>query len=285
MTYYCTLADARAELKAENTTDDVSLFNRVRAASERLDRIFQSRRPYFAPWNETRHKRVLTESVYSQQNTFLFDDNLLALTSVTLNLTALTVGTDVEAWPTIRPPFRKLRLIDWTRSWYNYLDTSVTAPPPYVQINGIWGFHRDYANAWLKVDDLAANITDSVTSLTVADIDGSDPYGRTPRLSAGALIRIGTEYMDVLSTNTTTNIATVRRGVNGSTAAAHSTNDDVDVWQVEEPVRNIIARQAAFKYARRGAYESAVITEVGAVQFPADQLAEVWGVVTGYVYD
>lgn len=283
MIAYASLDVTKNELKATSTVEDAKLYERILQCSARVDGLFQQRRPLFAPYIETRQFLLSPERTNYEWNTFYFGDFLLALTSVTVGGQALTVGSQVAAWPSLLSPIHRLRLTNLTDSWWNFCTTPLA--PILVEINGIWGLHRDYTNAWLKVDDLQGNITDSATTLTVADVDGADPYGRVPRLSQGHLLRIGTEYLAVASVNTSSNVVTVRRGVNGSTAAAHSTGDDVEVWQVESSVERLVARQAAFMYARRGAFESANITDIGQVEFPSDQLGEVRGIMQSFSYD
>lgn len=275
---YASLAEVKDELKTEKSTDDAYVLNYARQASQRLDRLFQSRRAFFFPYIENRAIPVYPDTIKSSDNTLDFGSNLLALTSVTAGDQTVS---NVELYPPYESPARKLRLTSTSLTWYYYQPTD---KPLLAVINGIWGFHRDYPNAWLKVDDLAADLTINAVTLTVADVDGTDDYGRSPRISAGNLMRIGTEFLEVISTNTTTNVVTVKRGALGSTAATHTTRDDVEIWQVEEPVKRAVARQAAFMYARRGTFESSMVTELASVQFPADLLNEVLGVVQGYAY-
>lgn len=284
ITYYASLADAKAELKAgTNTVEDAKVLRHLRAISSRVDRLKQSRRPFFLPYIESREFRVNRESIDYWNNILTFDDNLLALTGTSVAGTTLTVGTTVEAWPTLASPYHQLRIIGWDSVWYSYYTDD--NEPVLCTITGEWGYHNDYANAWLSVDTLAANINASVKTLTVADVDGTDDYGFSPRLSAGSFIKVGTEYMWVVATNTTTNVCTVVRGVHGSTAAAHTATDPVYVWQVEDDIRRVVARQAAFMYARMGAFESANITDIGIVNFPSDLLAELRATVGGYAYE
>ncbi len=283
MTLYCTLAEVRGELKAENTVNDAKLLENVRTVSRRLDAVLFQKRPLFAPWIESRQTLVESDAVNSYWNTIQFGGYLLDASAVTRGTTSLVIGTDVETWPTLASPSNMLRLKSLSSSWYSNCD-ACGSNPLFVTIDGIWGWNRDYANAWLKVDDLAADITASATTLTVADIDGADPYGRIPRISAGNLLRIGTEFIEVMSTVTGTNTATVKRGVNGSTAAAHVSGADVEVWQVEEIVKRATVRQSAFLYARRGSYESSSINDVGIVNFPADLLGEIRGIIQNLAY-
>jgi hypothetical protein len=282
MTFYATLDETKNELKATTTADDDKLFEKIRIVSRRVDAQFKARRPFFAPYIESREWWVQPMRVDPWLRTFRYDNPLLAQpTAVVIGSTTMTVGTNIEAWPTVHPPFNKLRLMNSCDSWYRFCNSD---DPVMVTITGQWGWHDDFSNAWLKVDDLQAGINATVTSITVDDIDGSDDLGRSPRISAGNLLRINTEFMEVTATDTATDIATVRRGVNGSTAAAHLADDDVEVWETHETIRRATARQAAFLYARRGAYESTNITDVGVLNFPADLLAEFRNIMQELAY-
>lgn len=287
MTLYATLDDAKSTMRASSSSDTVNdpiVLRNLRVVSRRIDRIFASRRPYFAPWIETREFLVTPERVNSAEQTFLFADPLLALTAVTVGTEALVVNSTVKAWPPLTTPMRQLRLISPGLSWYGYCDSN--GDPLRVIISGTWGYHRDWSNAFLAVTTLGAAIaTTTVTSVTLTDIDGVDAYGRQPWISAGSLLQIDSEWLEVVATNTTTNVATVRRGVNGSTAATHLNAAAVSVYQPEEDIRDVVARQAGFKYARRGAYETVTVADLGTVQFPADLLGELRATLSGYAYE
>ena len=73
MTWYATLADARSELDADGTTEDPILADKVRVASRRADATFRSRRPFFAPYSETRDWLVEPARVDSWLRLFHFD--------------------------------------------------------------------------------------------------------------------------------------------------------------------------------------------------------------------
>lgn len=286
MTLYATLADARGQDKATSTTDDPILLNNLRIVSRRLDRLFAARLStdrtphYFAPYIAELYLPFDRTLINSVQYTYRLPWPLLALSAVTIGTESAAVGSVVEAWPTIRAPYPYLRLMDGS-TWYDFCPDDYEAT--LIQVTGTWGLNTNWANAWLSVDTVQDDpLSASGTSLTLSDVDQTDAYGRTPAISAGALLRIESEYLEVTATNTSTNVATVRRGVNGSTAAAHVQTTAVEVFQVEEDVRDIVARQAAFKYARRGAFEQTTITDLGQIQYPADLLQELRGVVAGY---
>ena len=281
MSTYATVADARAAARAQLTIDDNVLYQALRVVSRRIDTLMASARPVFEPTTETRRFRAYGHQISSWDNTLNFDGGLLELTGVTAGTQALTTGTQVEAWPAGMPPFRTLRLIDEGASWWTYCTTSTA--PLVIAITGIWGLHAEYAAAWASVDALAAGINASVTTLTVADVDGIDEYGLTPRLSTGALIRVDDELMEVIATNTATNVATVRRGANGSTAAAHNSAAAVRVWRPDVAVRHVTARQAGLLVSRRGSYDRMGTGEAEA-NYPTDLLQELVTAVGAWRY-
>jgi len=283
---YATLAQAKNELKAQSNTDDDKLMSHLFAASGRVDGLFESRYRYFMPWVRTVTLQVDPRKVDSRVNIIELPVPLLALTSITYNGAAMTVGSNVEAYVPGMTPYRQLRLMSTVYSWHNWGGYNSSYPVPLLSITGIWGYHGDYANAWLEVDSVQdVSLNASVTSVTVADVDGDDAFGISPRISRGALVKVGDEFMEVVNTNTTTNVVTVRRGAHGSTAATHAQNDKVYVWQPEENVRRVTARQAALMYARVGAFEVSTLNEIGvSTTYPQDLLIELRGALQNYVY-
>lgn len=288
MTLYSTVDQALSiyglarQTNIPRNIDPRDVFRNLQIASRRVDQQFQSNRPVFAPYRETRKFALDGTRINSRMGTFRFDGWLLALDgSVSINGTNVTV----DAYPdSTTPPFRTLRLTDDCRDWYT--QACACCAPLQVSISGIWGFHPNYAEAWMQVDTLAAAITTSTaTTFTVADADGEDEYGMTPRFSPGSLIRVDDEYMEVIKVDSNTNTLTVRRGVNGSTAAAHLINAPVHTWQVDAPVQRAVARQSGLMISRNGAYTTVEVREMSEVRYPQDWLAEVFGVLQAYVYD
>lgn len=279
---YCTLAEAKAQLEADLTVDDNKLRRYITSISRRIDRLLSHRqrsfRPYFGPYDESLQWLVNGNRVITPEYTFILGAPLLDFSAVTVG--SSTVTTVVEGYPQGFTPYYKLRLTDWS-SWWDY--SSTDGSPAYVTVTGTWGYHSDYANAWEAVDAVkdAGGINASVTTLTVADVDGDDSYGFSPRISAGDLLKIDSEYLLVTATDTGANTATIKRGVNGSTAAAHALDAVVSRWRMEEPVRHVVARQAGAMYARKGAYQVEVTT-LGLVQYPPDMLRELAATLTEY---
>ena len=112
MTLYAMLDDAKRAAKATTTTDDAIMLNNLRVVSRRLDRLFDSRRPYFAPFIETRHFRLDPNRIYSYDYTYRLPDKFVGGDGCQVGDDTLTVGTTVEGWPTIESPFRYLRLMN-----------------------------------------------------------------------------------------------------------------------------------------------------------------------------
>lgn len=282
MPTYASLGEIKAQMQAgagSSSTNDDKVLALARAATAYVDRMFQQRRPYFFPYNEARQFRVDGTHINSWDNTLVFNDNLLALTTLTV---AGTTVTAVELFPTLSSPVNSLRLTSISDNWWSYCSTD--ASPNFATVTGIWGMHRDYANAWLSVDVAAAIGTTTATTFTVADVDGYDANYRIPRLSAGHLIKIDSEYMEVTNTVVASNTVTVRRGIHGSTAATHAAAAPVYVWQVEDTIRNEVARQVGYMYARQGAYENASIDQLGLMQFPPNVVASLAAAMGGFAY-
>lgn len=276
--YYATLARAKQELKATTTGDDAILLDNVADVSQRLDGLLnpQRRRPYFTPTVETRRIPITRRTVNSVDSTLALGaaNPLLQLTSVVLGTDTITAN--VSAFPSDLDLIRTLRYDPGTntRSWYDAYANQTVYAPAFALVTGVWGYHRDYANAWTAVTTLAGGLTADATSVTVTS--ASD-------ISPGALLRVNDEYLTV--TAVATNTLTVRRGANATTAAAHDDGDGVDVWAVERPIARVVARQAGLLYARRGAYEVMEADGLGGqTAFPRDLLLELRAVVTGYQY-
>lgn len=266
-----------------DTLNDNRLLQKLRTVSRRIDALMDptTKRQVFAPWVQTRTFRVMPGDVSSWDNTLRIPWSLLAFTSATLGGSALSA---VEAWPSGITPVEYLRLTGCCDTWYS--DPTCGDGPLLVTITGTWGIHRDWANAWLAVDALqAAIVSASATTLTVADADGADPYGIAPRISVGDLLKIDSEYLEVGGVNASTNVVTVTRGANGTTAATHSNGATVYRFEVEEPIKQVTARQAGLMTERTGAYTTVEISQLGSeVRYPVDLLVELRAVLGEYNY-
>lgn len=280
---YCTLADAKSELQAESNVDDAKIMRFIRQLSRRIDQMFRSRTSVFVPVIESRNVSLSPYSINSVLRTLDLGSPMLSLSGITSNGQALVVGTTVQSYPSGLTPFMQLQLLGSAySSWYAWGQCNDAWGPQNAAVSGVWGYSTDYADAWLEVDALTGAMTDSALTFTVEDVDGENPLAEAPRISAGHVIQIDDEWMDVVKTSTITNTVTVRRGVNGTTAAAHDADAVVSVFLVEENIRRI-ARQACLQYARQGAFNTITISGMGQeIRFPQDLLEEITALVSLY---
>lgn len=139
-----------------------------------------------------------------------------------------------------------------------------------VRITGVWGWHRNYSAAWEDSQDtLQAEALANASTITVANADGASQLGLTPRFEVGQTLRIDSEYLAVTAVNTGTNVLTVVRGCNETTAASHATGTRVDVWRADELVRQATLIQATrwFKRAQSAFQDVAAAMETGQLTF------------------
>lgn len=136
-----------------------------------------------------------------------------------------------------------------------------------VKVTGVWAYADDRAAAWEDSTDEVQNaaLTDSGLSVTVADDDGAGLWGLTPRFQAGQLVRIESEFLEV--TAAATNALTVVRGRNGSTAASHAQNTQIDVWRPPEPVKQAVIVHIArgFERALQGYADGRATPDLSAI--------------------
>lgn len=128
--------------------------------------------------------------------------------------------------------------IQFPRYWGGDAYRTSHIEKPEITITGIWGYHDQYAyDAWLDTYEViqAGGIDSNITTLTLSDVDGLDEFG-LPRLLEGYLIRVNTEFMEVVSVDSDANTVQVRRGVRGTSAITHAENSAIHRWRVIEDI-------------------------------------------------
>ncbi len=187
----------------------------------------------FVPYRETKTFDARGDGIADHSRTLLLRDDLLAVhsltngdgTAIASNQYAL-LGSGYPKWAVELLPSTGLAWT-YTTDWQNA-----------ISLVGTWGFHADYARAWVSTLDTVKNaggINATTQSITVTDADGKDARYHT-RFAVGQLLRIEDEYLKVIAINTSTNALTVLRGVNGTTAATHAVDKAIDSYA---PMRNI----------------------------------------------
>jgi hypothetical protein len=114
--------------------------------------------------------------------------------------------------------------------------------PRGVEIAGVWGY-AETATPYAGAGTLGAAIT------TTAGTEITLSAGHT--VSAGHTIRIGTEDMYVTGGNI--NTVTVKRGLNGTTAATHLIGAAVSVYYYPDDIREAAIIQTMFEFAQQQA--------------------------------
>lgn len=270
---YADFATALRELKgqetAESELESKVLKEKLWMVSRRIDiEMTPDKGFYFAPAIKTRTMPFNQSRIGDGGLSYLPTFPLLEIETVSLKFrtqsTAYTTSVEVLN--------NKLYWSGSGAGWQELYRVYRTAA--FVVVDGTWGYHQDYANAWTLVDDLSAEINADVTAIPIDDAGAEDGRLIGDRYSYGTLIRVDDEMMLVLEVNTSTNDLTVQRGVNGSAAAAHLIDAEVELYEVEDTIRRITARQAALLYARRGAFESQTVDGFGVTTYPQDLLLE-----------
>lgn len=273
---YATLAQARAEIKAAatDTSDDSVLMRALYFASARVEA--ETGRHFWPRVETTTYDAIGFHVCPYHLNV---ERDLLEVTTLTngdgteVSASAITLAYG-NTWPKYRIRIKRSSGVTFTYS-DDYEDA--------ISVAGVWGYHSDYDNAWAStgLTVQGGGLSDSATTVTVsATITGADSYGVAPVLSPGNLIKVGGEYMAVTKADGVS--LTVRRAVNGTTAAAHAANAIVYVFYPEAPITRAVLRWAAYLYARRGEFSQSVFDGVGVTTFPPDAPQEVQHILDGY---
>ena len=236
---------ARLGLASSDTADDPRLLNALQAAAAQIERAAGRR---FCP----RQKAI--QHNYSSSLELLLDDDLLELTSLTNGDGSSINLTDVIPVPD-EAPFSYLRLTGSSAFTWN------SSPLQAVTVNGIWGWHDRPVEMWRVSGDTVQNnpLSSSGTSLTVTGAGGVDIEAIAPRFQVGHLLKIDTEYLRVTAVNTATNVLTVLRAANGTSATSHTLNTPIYTYQPPAELNALALRWAGWLYkeADSAAFEAA----------------------------
>lgn len=201
---YCTPADLALVDGAHQSADASLIMGLLEAASRWVDEITQ--RHYFVE-QATRY--------FPSRRMEAHVDDLLAVTAMgadserdgTFDGESWIEGTDYRMEPLNSWP--RMRLVQLPDGDYSMPDTRHSV---YLRITGAWGYgDGESASPWAGLPVTGTVATADGTTLTLSAA-GS--------VTAGMTIKLGDEQMAVQSVVTTS--ATVTRGINGTTAAAHT---------------------------------------------------------------
>ncbi len=119
-----------------------------------------------------------------------------------------------------------------------------------ISVDAIWGYHEDYAHAWIDTRDTVQNaggIDATTQTITVVDADGKDARYRT-RFQIGQLIRVDDEFMDVVDVDIVSNTLTVLRGQAGTVAATHANAASITRWAAMQNVEQACISLVSWLY-------------------------------------
>jgi hypothetical protein len=267
MTVYASLAQAKYELREDATVADVVNDPRFIEKLQIASRMAETRTGYFfAPTVKTDYYDSLGHHIDDTYGLLHLRVPLLEVTEVKTGLeadgtggTVLAYGTDYVTHPRGAAHSPSLRRIAgrWSDSASAFVES--------IKITGVWGFHRDYASAWL---DSGATVATTLASTTATSLIVS----ATTTFSVGQLLRLVTsgvsEYLYVSAISGTT--LTVARAQRGSTASAHTSGTTISIWQPETEIAAAVARLAGWLYRRRGQYERLTFDGISSVRYPED---------------
>lgn len=215
-------------LEASDTSEDMRLLDALSSASASIERHTQRR---FLP----RQESILHTMNPQNRSELLLADDLLTLQSITNG-----DGTTIAIDDVIHVSSGVIILTNGaTFSYVNTVEKS-------INVRGIWGYHPNWTTAWADSNDTVqdASLSSSVSTITVTDADA----GTSPRFQVGQLIRIEDEYLVITAVDTSTNILTVERGAQGTTATTHANGATIEIYQVPNDIRQLTLRWALWLY-------------------------------------
>lgn len=280
---YASLRDGREAMNelSDVTADDMALLFALRYVTQRM--LEELPHTSFLPRLETHYydPRQLVNGGDVAGRELYLDRALLEVVSIIDGDGSTLAAEAYTALPRAGWPKWSIRLNDPDAHWaIPYASSAEDA----VAVTGVWGCHSRYPNAWLTVDSVqdVGGISANATTVTVAAAASADPYGRTPRLSPGMLLRIDDEYLAVMSV--TGNAVSVVRGQHGTTAAAHAAGAAVKVWLVEPTIALAAARWASYVVKRRGEFADSALEPAGVLvtRYPKDMPHDVAGTLKTY---
>lgn len=250
--------------------------------------------PYYqtSSWNDS--PMVIPRMGYDTADTLLLDDDLLQVIALTTNNGATTISSS-DYWLKTGdsynyPPYDRVQLKpNGTTTLFNYADTPYQANA----LTGDWGYHEYYDEAWQLVDYVDTAINSTETQVTVGDVDGEDELGLSPRFKVQQLGRFGNsaqaEMFYVTNKSVDHDTLTIKRGVNGTTAAAQAAGTAIYLYRPMVELKYALEVLATWAYRRKdsvgGQDDYPVASPSGIVILPSKLPGEVKDMIAAYKRD
>lgn len=276
---YSTVDEMRGDyLEQTDAKRDPLILSIIREASHMID---SSAKTFFAPrimtrnfdlprWGTAQWPAMLpTRTDLLTDNSKLggmytsylnFDWDLLEILTLT-NGNATSITSDKYwVYPANYYPKRSLRLKP--TSGVTWLPDSSGNWEQVISLNGVWGRHDDYANAWQGAGTVASGLTSSAAAATYTASSG---HG----IKAGMLLKVDSEYVYAASVSDTA--IGITRAVNGSTATTHADASAVYYWAYDEAVKGLARRAATALFRlRNNPLGESVLYEGYRISTPSD---------------
>lgn len=255
------------DLASTNTADDDKLRRLILVAGQTFSNLVGSR---LAPYKDIKYYN----HPYPLTNVLKLNDNLLEIIEVK------TEGGDV----TLLNSDLILKCGDNTNlTPYDTIEIKTTSDNVFFNIGqtaqnanivtGIWGWHDELDNMWINTNDTVVSSTS--TTITVDNADGLNAIFET-RFDKMQLCKVvqgsSYEFIVVSDLNTTTNILTVIRAVNGTSQLTLTGGETIysynPPYDIEQAVRRLAAWYYRAKDSQRADLDRPVITNVGVVMPP-----------------
>jgi hypothetical protein len=237
---YANLADLRdyMSLASQNDADDPKLIGLLGRASRSIEKY--CRRP-FHPTRDTKYYD------YRQSQEIRFRHDLLEIDTLATNngasvlpngILLLKTGDDYNF-----PPYDRVVIRTDSGSTFNYSGTDQKAS----EVTGFWGYHEDYANAWVDTGtSLGGSHVSGASQLTVlgGSTGFSDIDWQAPRFAAGDTLKIGGEMFFAAGGNGTS--VNVVPAFNGTSANHHASGVPIYRYEPEADIQWATIRLAAW---------------------------------------
>ena len=181
-------------------------------------------------------------------------DDLLVPSSLAFGDLAIS-GTAYRVLPSSETPINALVLDSTAMTGAVYEFGSA------FTVSGIWGYVTNLSQAWTVMQSSINIASSSTTSINVT-IGTADNYEHLQYL------RCESEYMQIVDIDTETDVLTVLRGVNGTTAATHG-SAALERFNVKEDIRLAATRLTAYLYQKRTDVSGSIAFNDGSILLDA----------------
>jgi hypothetical protein len=258
---YATLTDFKSfqTISSTDATDDSVIEKMLEGASRWID-SYTGRR--FYPIIATRYFDVPQE--VNKPKLLQLDDDLLALTTLTNGDDTTITSTDYLLQPVNASPKWGIQLKPSSDVYWEY--DSSNEYLAVIDVLGWWGYHDEYSQrAWSTAGTLGAALNASALSATMT-------AGHTLQAAGGQILKIDNEII-ISTASGATSLTILKRGDNGSTAAAHDNASTVYLWNPMAKIHETCLEVSMNLYRKRYGENSegvAKITAMGVVISPTD---------------